>query len=72
MFTDDFRMAMGMAVEDAKNRRHEFLTLEHLLYFVAVVTCIALDIAAHVGFPLSAAKPPAPALVERPVGTPLM
>jgi len=32
MFTDDFRMAMGMAIEDAKRRRHEFLTLEHLLY----------------------------------------
>ncbi|MEM6926322.1 MAG: ATP-dependent Clp protease ATP-binding subunit ClpA [Myxococcota bacterium] len=32
MFTDNLRMAMGMAIEDAKERRHEFLTLEHLLY----------------------------------------
>jgi ATP-dependent Clp protease ATP-binding subunit ClpA len=32
MFTDDLRVAMGMALEDARQRRHEFLTLEHLLY----------------------------------------
>ncbi len=32
MFTDDLRLAMTMANDDAKNRRHEFLTLEHLLY----------------------------------------
>ncbi|MBX2800526.1 MAG: ATP-dependent Clp protease ATP-binding subunit ClpA [Myxococcales bacterium] len=32
MFTDDLRMAMGMAIANAKERRHEFLTLEHLLY----------------------------------------
>jgi len=32
MFSDDLRVAMGMAHEDAKRRRHEFLTLEHLLY----------------------------------------
>jgi ATP-dependent Clp protease ATP-binding subunit ClpA len=32
MFSDDLRVAMGMSLEDAKHRRHEFLTLEHLLY----------------------------------------
>ena len=32
MFSDDLRVAMGMALETARNRRHEFLTLEHLLY----------------------------------------
>ncbi|MEQ1569795.1 MAG: ATP-dependent Clp protease ATP-binding subunit ClpA [Myxococcota bacterium] len=32
MFTEELRVAMGMAHEDAKRRRHEFLTLEHLLY----------------------------------------
>jgi ATP-dependent Clp protease ATP-binding subunit ClpA len=32
MFSDDLRVAMGMALEDARQRRHEFLTLEHLLY----------------------------------------
>jgi ATP-dependent Clp protease ATP-binding subunit ClpA len=32
MFSDDLRLAMGEALEDAKRRRHEFLTLEHLLY----------------------------------------
>jgi ATP-dependent Clp protease ATP-binding subunit ClpA len=32
MFSDALRVAIGMAIEDAKKRRHEFLTLEHLLY----------------------------------------
>jgi ATP-dependent Clp protease ATP-binding subunit ClpA len=32
MFTDDLRVALGMAVESARTRRHEFTTLEHLLY----------------------------------------
>jgi ATP-dependent Clp protease ATP-binding subunit ClpA len=32
MFSDALRVALGMAMEDAKKRRHEFLTLEHLLY----------------------------------------
>ncbi len=32
MFSDDLRVAMGMALEDARQRRHEFLTLEHLLF----------------------------------------
>ena len=32
MLGDDLRIALGMAVEFARQRRHEFLTLEHLLY----------------------------------------
>ena len=32
MFSDDLRVALTMAADDAKGRRHEFLTLEHLLY----------------------------------------
>ncbi|MCA9494807.1 MAG: ATP-dependent Clp protease ATP-binding subunit ClpA, partial [Myxococcales bacterium] len=32
MFSDELRVAMGMAVEDARQRHHEFLLLEHLLY----------------------------------------
>ena len=31
MLTEELRIALGMAVERAKNDRHEFLTLEHLL-----------------------------------------
>ena len=32
MLGDDLRLALGMAVERARKDRHEFLTLEHLLY----------------------------------------
>jgi ATP-dependent Clp protease ATP-binding subunit ClpA len=32
MLGDDLRVALGMAVEYARQQRHEFLTLEHLLY----------------------------------------
>jgi ATP-dependent Clp protease ATP-binding subunit ClpA len=32
MFSDDLRVAMGMALDDAQKRRHEFLTNGHLLY----------------------------------------
>ncbi len=32
MFGDDLRVAMGMAMTTAQERKHEFLTLEHLLY----------------------------------------
>ncbi len=32
MLGDDLRFALGMAVERARKDRHEFLTLEHLLY----------------------------------------
>ncbi len=32
MFSDDLRIALGMADEDARRRHHEFLLLEHLLY----------------------------------------
>lgn len=32
MLSDELRVALGMAVERARERRHEFLTLEHLLY----------------------------------------
>ena len=32
MLGDDLRVALQMAVEFARQRRHEFLTLEHLLY----------------------------------------
>ncbi len=31
MLADELRVALGMAVERARNARHEFLTLEHLL-----------------------------------------
>ncbi|MCB9673767.1 MAG: ATP-dependent Clp protease ATP-binding subunit ClpA [Alphaproteobacteria bacterium] len=32
MFGDDLRIALGMAQEFARKNRHEFLTLEHMLY----------------------------------------
>ncbi len=32
MFGDDLRVAMSMALERAREERHEFLTLEHLLF----------------------------------------
>jgi len=32
VFGDDLRVAMGMAMSTAQEKRHEFLTLEHLLY----------------------------------------
>ena len=32
MLSDELRVALGMAVEHARERRHEFLTLEHLLF----------------------------------------
>jgi len=32
VFGDDLRVAMGMAMTTAQERKHEFLTLEHLLY----------------------------------------
>src|SRR4029079_633049 len=32
MLSEDLRVAMGIALEDARQRRHEFLTLEHLLF----------------------------------------
>ncbi|MEZ4319305.1 MAG: ATP-dependent Clp protease ATP-binding subunit ClpA [Myxococcota bacterium] len=32
MLGDDLRIALGMAVEHARENRHEFLTLEHMLY----------------------------------------
>ncbi|MBT3223231.1 MAG: ATP-dependent Clp protease ATP-binding subunit ClpA, partial [Proteobacteria bacterium] len=32
MLGDDLRIALGMALENARRRRHEFLTVEHLLH----------------------------------------
>jgi ATP-dependent Clp protease ATP-binding subunit ClpA len=32
MLSDELRVALGMAVERARDRHHEFLTLEHLLF----------------------------------------
>ena len=32
MLGDDLRVALGMALEHARNKRHEFLTTEHLLH----------------------------------------
>ena len=32
MLGDDLRVALGMAIEHAREKRHEFLTLEHLLH----------------------------------------
>ena len=32
MLSDDLRVAIGMAIEQARADRHEFLTLEHLLH----------------------------------------
>jgi len=32
MLGDDLRIALGMALENARNRKHEFLTTEHLIH----------------------------------------